>query len=332
MTTVIDSSVNPLAGHERDERGLEPPRGRGNGRRGRTRGGAARNSQRFSTSLLWFAVPALVFYVFVVVVPTLRGGLLAFTDWDGLSQAYEFIGVENFVRVFTEPTALQALGTTLIIAAAITVFQNLIGLLLALGVNSRIKSRNVLRVVFFAPVVITPVVVAYLWKFMLTPDGAVNSALGGLGLGGLQQDWLGDPTLALVSVIFVAVWQNAGFSMVIYLAGLQSIPQELLEAAEVDGAGAWRRFRSVVWPLLAPATTINLMLTVIAGLKMFSEVFVLTGGGPGTATQTLSTLIYKSAFQFNEFAYSIALALVLAVIVAVISGAQYRLANRKDQL
>jgi raffinose/stachyose/melibiose transport system permease protein len=289
-----------------------------------------RSVTRLSRGLLWFAVPALVFYGFAVVVPTIRGAVLAFTNWDGLSQTYDFVGIDNFVRIFTTSSSLEALKMTLVFALAITILQNGIGLLLALGVNTGLKSRNFLRVLLFAPVVITPVVVAYLWKFLLTPEGAVNSLLEGLGLGALSQSWLGDPFWAAVSIVMMVVWQHAGYSMVIYIAGLQSVPQELLEAAAVDGAGPWRRFWSVTWPLLAPATTINVMLTIIGGLKMFTEVFVLTAGGPGGATETLSTLLYKSAFQFNEFGYGIALALVLAAVVAVFSVAQYRLSNRKE--
>lgn len=291
-----------------------------------------RRRGRGAQGKLLFAVPALALYAVIVIVPTVRGGALSFTDWDGLSPVYQWIGAANFARIFSNPVSLQALVVTLVVAAGVTVFQNLGGLLLALGLNSRIKTRNVLRVMFFAPVVITPVVVAYLWQYLLTPDGPINSLLSALGLGVLRQSWLGDPTLALVSVIGVIVWQNLGFSMVIYLAGLQSIPAELIEAAAVDGAGAWRRFASVVWPLLAPATTINLILTVIAGLKVFSEVYILTGGGPGTATQTLSALIYKAAFEFNQFGYSIALALVLAVIVAAVSALQFRLSARSGRI
>jgi raffinose/stachyose/melibiose transport system permease protein len=282
-----------------------------------------------SRGLLWFAVPALIFYGFAVVVPSIRGGMLAFTDWDGLSQNWDWVGLANFERIFTTSSSLEALKMTLIFAFAITILQNGIGLLLALGVNTGLKSRNILRVILFAPVVITPVVVAYLWKFLLTPQGPFNAVLESIGLGALAPSWLGDPTWAAVSVVMMVVWQHAGYSMVIYIAGLQSVPQELLEAAAIDGAGAWRRFWSVVWPLLAPATTINIMLTIIGGLKMFTEVFVLTGGGPGGSTETLSTLLYKSAFSFNQFGYGIALALTLAAVVAIFSVAQYRLANRK---
>ena len=300
----------------------EPGRPAGNPRRRRYPGvGRAK-------SLLLFAVPALAIYAFAVVVPSVRGAYLAFTNWDGLSQTYDFIGFENFIRIFTSESSLDALKMTLVFALAITILQNGVGLILALGVNSGLKSQNFLRVLLFAPVVITPVVVAFLWKFMLTPNGAVNSVLSGIGLGGVAPSWLGDPFWAAASIVMMVVWQKAGYSMVIYVAGLQSIPQEINEAAVMDGAGTWRKFASITWPLLAPATAICVLLTVIGGLKMFTEVFVLTAGGPGGATETLSTLLYKSAFQFNEFGYGISLALVLALVVGFFSVAQQRLARR----
>lgn len=276
-------------------------------------------------------LPALALYVFVVLVPSVQGAGLAFTDWDGLSPVKHFVGLDNFREMLKDPAARGALRQTLIIAAAVTVVQNGIGLLLALGVHSRIRSRFVLRVLLFAPAVMTPVVTAALWKYMLAPEGALNGLFGAVGLDGLRQNWLGDPDLALASVIGVIVWQFSGYSMVIFLAGLQGIPDEVYEAAAVDGAGAWRRFRSVVLPLLAPAMTINLMLSVIGGLKLFDQVWVMTSGGPGTATETLSTLLYKNAFQFNEYGYSVAIAIVLTVFVAVISSGQYGLLRRQER-
>ncbi|HUR02946.1 MAG TPA: sugar ABC transporter permease, partial [Nonomuraea sp.] len=204
------------------------------------------------------------------------------------------------------------------------------GLLLALGVHTRIKSRNVLRVLLFAPAVITPVATGYLWQYLLAPNGAVNQLLGGIGLASWRQNWLGDPDLALWTVVGVVVWQFSGYSMVIFLAGLQGVPQDVIEASKIDGAGAFRRFRYVVRPALAPAITINLMLSVIGGLKLFDQVWVMTQGGPGDATDTMSTLIYKNAFQFNDFGYGIAMALVLTVFVALLSGAQYRLLGRQE--
>jgi raffinose/stachyose/melibiose transport system permease protein len=279
----------------------------------------------------WFAVPALLLFAFVVLVPSARGVYHAFTDWDGLSPDFAFVGVGNFVEMAADPAARQVIGQTLVIAVAVTVIQNGLGLLLALGVNSAIKSRNVLRVFLFAPAVVTPIVTAYLWRNLLGPDGAVNSLLAAVGLGSWRQDWLGDPDLALWAVVGVVVWQFAGYSMVIFLAGLQSIPRELYEAAAIDGAGAARRFWSVVRPLLAPAFTVNLMLSIIGGIKLFDQVYALTGGGPGHATDTLSTLIYKDAFTLGEFGYSIALAVVLTIVVAVFSAGQYAVLSRNER-
>lgn len=279
----------------------------------------------------WFALPALLLFAFVVLVPSVRGVYYAFTDWDGLDPHFSFVGLANFSDMFHDPDAMQAIEHTLLIAVSITVVQNAVGLLLALGVNSAIKSRNLLRVFLFAPAVITPIVTAYLWRNLLGPDGAVNSLLGSVGLDGWRQDWLGSPPLALWAVVGVIVWQFAGYSMVIFLAGLQSVPKEIHEAAAIDGAGPVRRFWSVTRPLLAPAFTINLMLSIIGGIKLFDQVYALTGGGPGHATDTLSTLIYKDAFTLGEFGYSIALAVVLTVIVAVASTGQYFVLSRNER-
>jgi raffinose/stachyose/melibiose transport system permease protein len=291
---------------------------------------AGRLLPRAGSSTWWFAVPALALYAFIVLVPTARGSFYAFTDWDGLSPVQQWVGLENFRQVLDDEAAREAIKHTVVLAVAIAIIQNLIGLLLALGVHSQIKSRYVLRVALFAPAVMTPVVVAYLWQYMYSPTGAINRALDVVGLDGLQHTWLGEPSLALWAIVGVIVWQFAGYSMVIFLAGLQSIPREIIEAAAVDGSGAFRRFWDVTRPMLAPALTVNLMLSIIGGLKLFDQVWVLTNGGPGTSTETLSTLIYKDAFQFGEFAYSAALALVLTVFVAVVSGAQYGALRRQE--
>ncbi|MBO3744284.1 carbohydrate ABC transporter permease [Actinoplanes flavus] len=279
----------------------------------------------------WFTVPALLLFAFVVLVPSARGVYYAFTDWDGLDPDLAFIGLDNFTAMAGDPDALQAIRHTLVIAVTITVVQNGLGLLLALGVTTAIKSRNLLRVLLFAPAVVAQIVTAYLWRNLLGPDGAVNSLLAGLGLDSWRQNWLGDPDLALWMVVLVVVWQYAGYSMVIFVAGLQSIPQEIHEAAAIDGTGPVRRFWSVTRPLLAPAITINVMLSVIGGLKLFDQVYGMTGGGPGHATDTISTLIYKDAFTLGEFGYSIALAVVLTAVVAVVSAGQYAVLDRNEK-
>ena len=277
-----------------------------------------------SKSALLFAVPAVALYVFVLLIPTARGTVFAFTNWDGLSQTFDVIGFKNFASIFANADSVKAIVNTLLIAAVTTIAANAIGLALALALNSRIKSRNALRVFFFAPAVLTPVVTAYLFQYIFAPLGPLNSVFDAAGLPFLKQDWLGNGNLALMAIMIVIIWQQSGYTMVIYLAGLQGVPAELLEAAAVDGANSMHRFWSITRPLLAPAITVSVMLSLIHGLKVFAEVWVMTGGGPGNATNTLSTLIYKNAFQYGLFGSSIAMALVLLVFVALISAIQYR--------
>lgn len=272
-----------------------------------------------------FIAPAIVVYAVVVLYPSIAGVFYAFTDWRGIG-GYSFVGFDNFDRLLHDDRAIGSLRNTLLLTVAIVVVQNGVGLLLALGVHARIKSRTVLRVIFFAPVVVSPVMVAFLWKYIYNPDpgAGLNGLLGAVGLGGLQQDWLGNPSLALWSVAAMIVWQFAGYSMVIFLANLEGIPDELLEASRIDGAGTWARFRYVVWPLLGPAITINVMLSTIGGLKLFDQIFAATNGGPGYSTETLSTIIYKQAFVFGDYGYSTAIAFVLALFVAAVSLVQIR--------
>ncbi|RIQ12631.1 sugar ABC transporter permease [Jiangella rhizosphaerae] len=269
-------------------------------------------------------VPALLFYAFVVLWPTLQGAGYAFTDWAGRRETPGFVGLDNFTELFSAPAARSALRNTLIIALSTTIVQTLVGLALALALHSALASRNLLRTMFFAPALLPPVIIGFLWQYILTPAGPLNDALGAVGLGGLAQNWLGDSSVALASVIAVIIWQNAGLTMVIYLAGLEGVPPELHEAATMDGAGRWQRLRHVTLPLLVPATTIALSLTLIGSLKLFDQVYVMTGGGPGYATETLSVVMYKEAFVSGRYGYSTAIALVLTMIVFAFALLQLR--------
>jgi raffinose/stachyose/melibiose transport system permease protein len=296
---------------------------------GSTRKGGGPNRRN---ARLWvFLLPAASIYIFIVLWPSLQGTGLAFTNWDGLSPQRDFVGLDNFFQLIRDPKAAGAILRTLIIAFTIMIVQNLVGLLLALGVNTQIKSRNVLRVMLFAPAIITPVATAYLWQNLFSPRGAINSLLEGLGLGAFTQNWLGDKDVAIWAICLVVIWQFAGYSMVIFLANLQGISPDVIEASHIDGAGAFRRFWSIVRPELAPAITINLMLSIIGGLKLFDQVWVMTGGGPGGGTETMSTLLYKNAFQFGDFSYGITIALVLTVLVAILSGGQYFVLSRQNR-
>ncbi len=287
-----------------------------------------RRRRRFSaiTPSWLFAAPALLVYALVVLYPAISGVFYAFTDWSGIGEDMSFVGLANFRTLLGDEQAMGSIGNTLLLTLAIVAVQNGIGLLLALGVHAKLRSRALLRVIFFAPVVVSPVMVAFLWKYIYNPDPSA----GLNGLLGLDVNWLGDPSVALWSVAGMVVWQYAGYSMVIFLAGLEGVPKELHEAAMIDGAGTFQRFRYVTWPLLAPALTINMMLSTIGGLKLFDQIFATTNGGPGYATETLSTVLYKQAFVFGKFGYSTAIALVLALFVAAVSLIQvYYLRSRE---
>lgn len=279
----------------------------------------------------WFVLPAATVFAFTLLIPSAQGLVYSFTDWDGLTPTTEFVGLDNFVRIFSDGRAAAPIVNTLVLTAVVMVFQNAFGLLLALGLNAVIKSRHLLRVVFFVPVVLTPLVAGYVWSYLLSPRGAINGFLDAVGLGFLAHDWLGSPDTALLSICVAVVWQFSGYSMVIYLAGLQAVPLEVTEAALLDGAGPVRRFWSVTLPLINGAIVINLLLALVGSLSQFDQVMAMTSGGPGNATQTISTTIYKVGIGAGDYPYGIALSVVMALMVGVAAFAQYRLTSRKVQ-
>lgn len=279
----------------------------------------------------WFVLPAGLFFGVAFLYPLASGALLAFSNWNGLSAEWEMTGLENLRRFFADGVARTALYNQLILAVVFPLLQNAAGLLLALALNTKIKSRFILRTVFFTPAVLTPVILAFLWQYMYSNNGAINRLLDSFGLGDLTRSWLGDPDIALWAIILVIAWQYTGYSMVIYLAGLQAVPAELHEAAEMDGANKRQVFLRITLPMLAPSVTINVILSTVIGLKVFDQVYAMTGGGPGDATQILTVYQYLRAFNYGEFGYGTMIALVLAVIVSLITGIQYKYLRKKEE-
>jgi raffinose/stachyose/melibiose transport system permease protein len=277
----------------------------------------------------WFVLPAVVGYAAVVLVPNIGGAVLSFTNWDGYTPEIDFVGFANFTRVLSDDNALRAIGNTFLLTIIVSLGQNLLGLLLALGLNTKVKTRMALRLVFFLPVVLTPIVVGFLWKYLLAPEGTVNQVLAAVGLENLQQDWLGNPNIALFSVCASIIWSGAGFSMVIYLAGLQAVPPELLEAAAIDGATPFRSTISIVLPLINGAIVVNLLLAVLGNLKQFDSVFAMTNGGPAGSTETMATIVYKTAFLYLQYPSALAQGVVLTIVVGIIGFLQYRITQRK---
>jgi raffinose/stachyose/melibiose transport system permease protein len=251
----------------------------------------ARKRRRWTSQRVpWlFAVPGVIVILLLKYAPSLAGGAFAFTDWDGLSPHADFVGFQNFVTVFANPITADAVWHTLLLGFSFVVLVNVVGMLLALALHRALRTRNLLRAVFFLPFALSQLATAFVWQFILAFDGPLNAVLGATGLDALQRSWLGDPSLAMPAVIGVMVWQYSGLAMIVYLAGLEGISDEIHDAAAVDGAGAFRKFWNVTLPLLAPAITIALTLTLVT--QVWQQTFVYGNFAQGTTLAVIFTAI-----------------------------------------
>lgn len=277
-----------------------------------------------------FLLPAIVVYGVFMLYPLAKGVYLSFTDSLG-GPVSNFVGLDQYKAMADQPDVGDALWHTVLYAAVVVVVQNAIGLLFANMLFRRPKVRKVLSVVLLTPTLISPVMAAFIWSYLFAPTGGINALLGTLGLGSLEHIWLGDPSTALYSVATVNIWMFAGYSCAIFLASYMNLPTELLDAAAVDGASGWRRFRSIEWPLLAPALTVNVTLSLIGSLKVFEFPLVLTNGGPAGATDTLTMLVYRNVFGGGKFAFGVAISVLLLVTVVVLSSATSSLLRLRER-
>jgi raffinose/stachyose/melibiose transport system permease protein len=272
-----------------------------------------------------FLLPAVLLYGFVFIVPFIGGLPLSFSDWNGISR-FSFSGIGNFKSVVTSSAFLSALEHNAIMVGSFFVLSNVVALGLALLLNRRPAGYQVYRTLIFLPAILSLVATGFIWTVLLDPQiGVVNPLLQSMGLGFIHPQWLASPHLALATVVLVSWWQWGGVPMVIYGAGLKSIPGELLDAAQVDGAIGFRRMRYVVLPLLRPAIVVTTVLTFVTAFQSFAVVYVLEGieGAPGGATDVVGTLIYRTAFGTGAFSatanlgYSEANAVGVMVVLAV---------------
>jgi raffinose/stachyose/melibiose transport system permease protein len=275
----------------------------------------------------WWALPAVVAVLLIHYLATAGGAFYAFTDWTGVG-GFDFVGLDNFRRIVENPALIGSLRNTLFLAFGFLVATNVIGLALALALNRTLRTRYVLRALFFMPVVLSPLAVSYIWKFIFDFNGPLNDVLVLAGMD--PRTWLADPQLALWAVLVVMTWQTTGMVMVIYLAGLATVPAEVEEAAALDGAGTWRRFVHVTVPSIRPAIAIASTLMLVQGLRVFDQIMALTGGGPAGATETLATQVYKQTFSLSNFGFGAALALLLTLIMLVFSVLQQAAAKDRS--
>lgn len=278
------------------------------------------------------ALPALVVYLGFLVGPVLAGFYLSLTQWDGINPP-RWIGIDNFVKLAGDPDYLAALVHSLIFTAIILGGQVSLGLGLALLLNRAIRGVSFMRGVFFAPALMSTAVIALIFGFIYNPVvGVLGRAARTLGLGdSFLVNVLGRQDSALLGVSAVVIWQFVGYMMIIFLAGLKSIPGEIYEAAALDGAVGARQFWSITWPLLAPSLSIAVLISLAGNLKLFDQVYLMTGGGPAGATETVGTLIYKTAFLNSDYGYSVAQSVVLTLLITFVVVAQRLLMSSRTQ-
>ena len=286
------------------------------------------------TAAVAFIAPAFILYTLFIIVPAFSSVYYSFTSWDGISPVIKFVGLANYREIFTSARFGNALRNTVILTVFISIVENALALLLALLVDHVKWFKNFFRSAFYVPVLISGIVSGFIWKIMYNYNfGAINSLLTSIGLGEWKQDWLGNPKLTLLIVGFVLIWKGAGYYMIIYLASLQSVPTDVVEAAAIDGASPWQRFKAITVPLISGAFTINFTLSLINGLKVFDQISVMTDGGPGFTTETVVYLLYKVGFNEGRQGFGTAVGIVLLFIIIILNAVQQKfLKSREVQL
>lgn len=276
-----------------------------------------------------FVGPVLLAFTVVVLIPFFTGIYYAFTDWNGVTGAIKWVGLDNFKYLFTQDKQFQSsfILTTKYTVVAI-ILTNVIGFGLAILVTQRLKTSNILRTVFFMPNLIGGLLLGFIWQFIFVKGFASIGQLTGIPLFNLA--WLGDANTAFWGIVIVSVWQGAGYIMIIYIAALQNVPQELIEAAKIDGANKWQILRHITMPLVAPAVTICLFLTTASSFKVFDANLSLTGGGPFKSTEMLALNIYTEAFVNNRYGVGEAKALIFFIVVAAITVLQVTISKKRE--
>lgn len=298
-----------------------------------TRGGKGRAPRligRKRISYTPFAVPGFIAYGGLVLVPLALSFYYSFTNRNLLYPGEKFVGLDNYIRLFGDDQFLGSFGFTTVLTITTLVMVNAVGLAIAVLLNKVGRFFFAMRMIFFIPVALSGVIVAFLWSSILTDQGLLNSAIRSLGFEHFTFSWLGTPLSAQASVIVVTSWQALGLCIVIYLAGLQTIPRELLESSRIDGCSRASSFRHVTWPLLAPSLTVNSTLLLINGFKSYDIPFVLTGTGPGGATSTVATEVIRVGFNLNRAGVASAMAIVMLVAVAAITFLVVSVLQRRE--
>ncbi len=276
-----------------------------------------------------FVLPLVFIFTTVVIIPFLIGIGYSFFSWDGMAlNPKVFVGLDNYIQLFTDTRFLESAAHTTIFTIVAIIFINVLGLTFALIVTSRLKTRNVARTLLFMPYLIGGLILGYIWKFIFTD---AFSTIGELtGLDTIFFNWLLNPNFALAAMIIVATWQMAGYIMIIYITGIQGIPDDVIEAAQMDGAGFFATLFRIKFPLIMPSFTICLFMTLSNCFKIFDVNFSLTGGGPSQATEMFAMNIYNEIFSLNNYGYGQAKAILFFIVVGAVTLIQVSFTKKKE--
>ena len=267
-----------------------------------------------------------IYFIIFLIVPIIIAFAGSFHDWNPLSGTYDFLGLDNYIEVFTSGLFGTSMLNTLIFSVVVIVFRVGLGLGIAYAIYSTlVKHTSIFRAIYYMPVVTPMVAVAFVWKFMYNPQiGTINQIFG------LDVNWLMNPKTALAAVMVMTIWKDFGYAVVMYMAGLYSLPADALEAAKVDGASAWQTFRYITFPLLKPMTLFVVITSIISYIQAYVQILIMTEGGPGTTTYLASYIIYDEAFVKYNFGYASALSFVLFVITAVFTWLSFRVSGSDE--
>jgi raffinose/stachyose/melibiose transport system permease protein len=290
---------------------------------------ASRRSRKWLTIGL-FLLPALALYLVFVLLPIVQAAHYSLYKWNGLTPLNDFIGLKNYQVALSNDAFTTAVGNNLLIIVLSLGIQIPFSLAVAVMLNRRFPGRTVFRLLFFLPYVLSEAITGIVFSLMLQPGSVLDGALGGVGLGGLVQDWLGDSTIVMFTLFVIISWKYFGFHMIILLAGLQGIPRELEEAAMIDGASRRQAFRYVTFPLLGPTLRVSVFLSMIGALQLFDMVWVMTAGGPLNASGTMAIAMFKAGFKNTQMGYGSALAVILFLFGLIVALAYQRFVLRRD--
>jgi len=289
-----------------------------------------RSSRRKSLEIVLFVAPALLVYVGFVLLPVVLAAYYSVFKWNGLGPLEDFVGIDNYVRALSDPVFIGAMGHNLFFVVASLIVQGPIALGVALLLNRAIKGRSVFRVIIFIPYVLSEVISAVAWLLILQPRGPFDAVMEAVGLGGLRQLWLADLDVVIWTLLAVISWKYVGFAIILFLAGLQGVPDELTEAAQIDGASWWQVQRHITIPLLGPTIRIWAFLSIIGSLQLFDMVWVMTGGGPANASSTMATYMIQFGFQRSQLGFGSAIAVILFIVSFTFALVYQRFVLRRD--